>query len=150
MQLAEALNSAIEKDRCATDLEFATFLYEDMAPGLAKRMEKERSNDQNYLKVCGDVMENLVRMFSHELRNKRYSYSFYSAITLLFNYEGSIHRFHYQIPKSDLQRLRTMGQEWRKELGLNDMVDVLVKADETSGNTGWIQGKIVGVNEDIL
>ena len=45
MQLADALNLAVKTDRCATDADFATFLYEDMAPGLAKRMEKERSND---------------------------------------------------------------------------------------------------------
>lgn len=47
------------------------------------------------MKVVGDVLENLVRIFSHELRNKRYSYSFYSAMTLLFNYEAVIHKFHY-------------------------------------------------------
>ena len=30
------------------------------------------------------------------------------------------------------------------------MVDVLVQADERSRNQGWIQGKIVAVNEDTL
>ena len=45
--LATALTEAIVQDRCGSDKDFATFLYEDMAPGLIKRLHKERSNDEN-------------------------------------------------------------------------------------------------------
>lgn len=45
--LAIAMSVAVLNDRCATDPDFATFLYEDMGPGLAKRLSKERSNDEN-------------------------------------------------------------------------------------------------------
>jgi hypothetical protein len=38
---------AANKDRAGSDPDFATFLYEDLAPGLAKRLHKERSNDPN-------------------------------------------------------------------------------------------------------
>lgn len=45
--LATALAEALVQDRCSTDKDFATFLYEDLAPGLIKRLHKERSNDEN-------------------------------------------------------------------------------------------------------
>jgi len=35
----------VASDRCSTDDAFAKFLYEDLAPGLAKRLHKERSQD---------------------------------------------------------------------------------------------------------
>ena len=44
--LAEALMEAITLNRTVIQQEFATFLYEDLAPGLAKRLHKERSNDE--------------------------------------------------------------------------------------------------------
>ena len=40
-----ALLEALNTDRTATDLAFATFIYEDLGPGLAKRLSKEKSND---------------------------------------------------------------------------------------------------------
>lgn len=45
--LADALKLAVSSDRCASDSEFATFLCEDLSPGLAMALQKERSNDQN-------------------------------------------------------------------------------------------------------
>jgi len=43
--LRDTLRAAVECDRCSHDAAFAKFLWEDLAPGLAKRLNKERSND---------------------------------------------------------------------------------------------------------
>ena len=45
--LSEAMRAAHSVNRCASDPAFAKFLYEDLAPGLIKRLHKERSNDEN-------------------------------------------------------------------------------------------------------
>jgi len=43
--ICDTLRAAIKIDRCSTDDAFAKFLYEDLGPGLAKRLHKERSQD---------------------------------------------------------------------------------------------------------
>lgn len=70
-------------------------MYEDLGPGLAKRLAKERSHDENYLRVVADTIQQLIFLFALELKMKRFSPSFISAMTLLFNHDASIHRFHY-------------------------------------------------------
>jgi hypothetical protein len=44
--------------------------------------------------------------------------------------------------------LRTDGQEWRSELGVGDMVDVYVKADDRGKLSGWMQAEISSVDGD--
>lgn len=46
-ELAQAMYLAAQTDRAGKEPGFATFLYEDLAPGLAKRLHKERSSDNN-------------------------------------------------------------------------------------------------------
>lgn len=43
--LRDAMRAAVVSDRCAQDAAFAKFLWSDLGPGLAKRLNKERSND---------------------------------------------------------------------------------------------------------
>jgi hypothetical protein len=43
--LADALRTALTTLRCRNDETFATFLCEEMTPGLCKRLHKERSNN---------------------------------------------------------------------------------------------------------
>jgi hypothetical protein len=57
----------------------------------------------------GDVLEVLVRLFSLDLKAKRFNFNFYSAMTLLFNHEAVIHKYHFQIPDTELKKLRTAG-----------------------------------------
>ena len=44
--IRDTLREAAATDQAATDEPFRQFLYEDLAPGLAKRLYKERSNDE--------------------------------------------------------------------------------------------------------
>jgi hypothetical protein len=39
---------------------------------------------------------------------------------------------------------------WRKELEVDSMVDVYLKADERSLNQGWLQGKVTKVDGDMI
>jgi hypothetical protein len=43
---------AVVTDRVGNEPEFATFLYEDLGPGLAKRLHKERSVDETVSPLC--------------------------------------------------------------------------------------------------
>ena len=45
MIIKKYLAEAVENDRVANDPIFAKFLYEVLAPGLARKLAKERSND---------------------------------------------------------------------------------------------------------
>ena len=102
------------------------------------------------MEVVGGVLEVLVRLFGLDLKEKRYNFNFYSAITLLFNHEAIIHKYHFQIPESELKKLRTADQVWRKELEVDSWVDAYVKADERGRLGGWMQAKITSINEDLL
>lgn len=54
--LLEAMCAAAHNERCSNDAKFATFLYEDLGPGLAKRLTKEKSVNENvserYFESC--------------------------------------------------------------------------------------------------
>ena len=52
------------------------------------------------------------------------------------------------MPEIELQKMRTHGQEWRKDLKAGDRIDCFVKCDEKSKQFGWMQGLIVSVNLD--
>ena len=43
--IVEGMREAIKIDRSGSDPEFSKFLHEELGPGLAKRLYKERSND---------------------------------------------------------------------------------------------------------
>ena len=45
--IRDALMDAAEKDRVGSDLAFAQFLYDDCAPGLCKKLAKERSGNMD-------------------------------------------------------------------------------------------------------
>ena len=45
--IRDFLLDAAQKDRVSKDAVFAKFLYEQCAPGLTKKLAKERSNDNN-------------------------------------------------------------------------------------------------------
>lgn len=102
------------------------------------------------MKIVGDCLENLARLFVAELDARRFNYSFYAAMAHIFNFEGSIHKFHFQISDQELQQLHTVNQQWRQELKVGDNVDAYVKADEKGRLFGWMQGRIVAVMKDTL
>lgn len=49
-----------------------------------------------------------------------------------------------------LKKLRTANQSWRTELKVGDKIDVLVKADEKGGITGFLQANITRIEQDTL
>ena len=102
------------------------------------------------MEVVADVLEVLIRLFANELKAKRYSQSFYTAMVYLFMFDSMLHKYHYQIPDEELRKLRTSNQDWRKELKVGDKIDVYTKADERGRLYGWLQGDIVKVDGDIL
>lgn len=71
-------------------------------------------------------------------------------MTFVFQPECSLHNYHYQIASETLKHLRTSKQTWRKDLKVGDKLDVLVKADEKSPMTGFMQAIITRVEGDTL
>lgn len=61
-----------------------------------------------------------------------------------------MHNYHYQIAAETLKHLRTSKQTWRKDLKVGDKLDVLVKADEKSPLTGFMQAVIKRIEGDTL
>lgn len=72
-----------------------------------------------------------------------------SAMTLLFEHDRLIHRFHFKIPEHELWKKCTQKEEWRSELKVGDMIDVYVRADERSRHKGWMQGTVSQVLQDM-
>lgn len=95
-------------------------------------------------------MEGLVLVFLEELKAKRYNENFIAGMTFVFQPECSLHQYHYQIAAETLKHLRTSKQLWRNELKVGDKIDVLVKADEKSSMTGFLQAVITRVEGDTL
>lgn len=55
--LRDAMAEAESIDRVKSDQEFASFLYKDLAPGLAKRLPNERSSDDKVSDpICIEIM----------------------------------------------------------------------------------------------
>jgi hypothetical protein len=71
-------------------------------------------------------------------------------MTFVFQPECSLHNYHYQIASETLKHLRTSKQAWRKDLKVGDKLDVLVKADEKSPLTGFMQAIITRIEGDTL
>lgn len=51
--LKDAMKKAVETNEAEKDPVFAKFLYDDLAPGLSKRLSKEKSNDNNVSLLVG-------------------------------------------------------------------------------------------------
>jgi propanediol dehydratase small subunit len=73
---------------------------------------------------------------------------------LVFQHDTSLHRLSFQIPDSELKRLRTSNQAWRADLTTNSMVDAYIKAEDLRTNNtplyGWLQARVVSVDGDKL
>ena len=95
-------------------------------------------------------MEGLILVFLSELKAQRYSEPFIAGMTFVFQPDSSLHQYHYQIASETLKHLRTSKQVWRKDLKTGDRVDVLVKGDEKSAMTGFLQAVITRVEGDTL
>jgi len=67
-----------------TDPDWASFIYEHLGPGMAKRLSKEKSYQENYLVAVASVLEGLVLLFIEELKAKRYNESFIVGMTFVF------------------------------------------------------------------
>jgi hypothetical protein len=115
---------------------------------MAKRLYKERSTSNDYLRVVADFLETLTLFFAHEMKASRFSYPFAAAMTQLFNHEASIHKFHYAIADEQLEKLRSV-ETWRKDLSINDMIDVYVRGEERQKPVcGYLQAQITALVGD--
>jgi hypothetical protein len=145
--IRDYLLDAAQKDRVSKDPVFAKFLYEKCAPGLTKKLAKERSNDNNYLRVCAGVLEAFIKLFIIELRNKRYDPNFMEAMTWCFAPEASLHSHAvFQISEDELREMRIKQQRWRLEVKPGDRVDICVEADKVGRVTGWCQATVMAVD----
>jgi hypothetical protein len=59
-------------------------LHQEIGPGMALRLHKETSNDENYLILCGEVIRALIELYVMELKAKRYDAKYMTGMTYLF------------------------------------------------------------------
>ena len=119
-------------------------------------MARERSQSDQYLDTCRDILESLMLFSIPVIQHKIWNIDFLLAIRSILDYDCSLHRLHYQIQESEIQKLYTKGpgQQWRNKLEIGDKVDALLHYyDLQRGNSrgaGWSQATIIDIDEDKL
>jgi len=131
------------------------YVLEELAPGLIRRMCRERSGDNQYLDVCAGVLEGFLDLMLVELKRGRFNQDFLFACRQLFDYDCTLHKANFQIPEETLQSLFTKGsgQAWRNDLKEGDKVDALLHHYDRMGSSrgsGWSQARIARVEQDAL
>ena len=100
-------------------------------------------------------MEAFLNLLIAALKRGHYNPEFLLACRQIFDYDCALHRWNYQIPEKQLQRLftKSSGQSWRAELKEGDQVDALLHYYDRTGSSrgaGWSQAKITKVDGDTL
>ena len=136
-------------------LDTIRYVIEDMAPGLVKKMCRERSTNDNYLEVCGGLLEAFLDLMLAELKARQFNQQFLLACRQIFDYDCMLHKFNFQIADEALHALFTKGtgQEWRSDLKEGDMVDAVQHYRDKAGSSrgsGWATAKIAKVDDDQL
>jgi hypothetical protein len=134
--------------------EHLRYIFEDLAPGLVKKMARERSTSDPYLESCADVLQSLLLFSIPVMKHKIWNVEFLLAIRQILDFDCSLHKLHYTIPEVEIQRLYTRAQSWRTELKAGDKVDALLHSYDTqrsqSRGAGWSKAEIIDVDGDKL
>lgn len=120
---------------------------------MMKKLEKEFSVNSTYLEPVAQLLEEFIKFFYLELNAGRYHSAFMMGMVYLFKHDCLIFtQSHFRIAEEEIQKLACLGQTWRSEIKVGDMLDVWVKADDkiTSSLQGWMQGKVVDLEDDQL
>ena len=71
------------------------YIFEDVAPGIVKKMQRERSNDATYLEVCASVLKELLLLSIPIMQRKIWNVEFLLAIREIMQHECTLHRLHF-------------------------------------------------------
>jgi hypothetical protein len=71
------------------------YILEDMGPSLIKKMCRERSGDEQYLEVCGGVLEGFLNLFLTELKRKHFHVEFLYACRQMFDFDCTLHKYNF-------------------------------------------------------
>jgi len=66
------------------DPDFAEYINNTLGIRIMPQMAREKSNDQQYLDVCADVLESWIRLFLDNMKKKRFHEKFICALTWCF------------------------------------------------------------------
>lgn len=83
LYIRDELKKAHEANRADTDLEFRKVLY-SIGANFPFRLSKETSNDPAYIRGIGELLDILIRLFTHELKQGRYEKTYVAGMTYLF------------------------------------------------------------------
>jgi hypothetical protein len=78
------------------------YILEDFSPGLIRKMCREGSQDDQYLEVCGGVLEGFLNLLLIELRRGHFNQDFLIACRQMFDFDCTLHKFNFQIPDETL------------------------------------------------
>jgi hypothetical protein len=84
------MREAYAKNQAEGDMFFRKFLYEDLAPQMMKRLEKEFSVNSTYLDPIAELLEEFIKQFYVELKAGRFHKGFISGMVYLFKHDCSI------------------------------------------------------------
>lgn len=127
------------------------YIFTEIAPTIVKKLNRERSNDQEYLDACSAILREILLFSIPVMKRKIWNFDFLLAMRSVLDYENVLHRVHFQISDAEIQKLFTKGtaQQWRTQLKVGDKVDALLHYyDKTRGfsrGAGWSQAQITEV-----
>ena len=125
--ISKYLQKAYQTDQAASDPVFAKFLYEEIAPGLMKRLSQEYSYDNEYLEIVADLLFDMIALLTLEIKADRFDPTFIESMLWVFLPESKIHNTSncYKITEQELRKMRMQAEKWRSEIKVGDSIDVL-------------------------
>lgn len=100
-----AVSTKDEEPKVPKDL--IKHVEEELAPSLIRKMCRETSKDDEYLEICGGVLEAFLDLLLVELKRGHFSQDFLFACRQMFDFDCTLHKCNFQIPSDTLQRLFT-------------------------------------------
>jgi hypothetical protein len=109
------LREAYRTEQVESDPIFAKFLYEEIGPGLMKRLSQEYSYDNEYLEIVAELLFDMIALLSLEIKAGRFDSTFIESMLYVFLPESKIHTSSacYKITEPELRKMRMQAETWR-------------------------------------
>lgn len=82
--------------------EHLNYVFNEIAPTLVKKINRERSNDQEYLDACSAILREILLFSIPVMKRKIWNFDFLLAMRGVLDYENILHRVHFQISDAEI------------------------------------------------
>lgn len=82
--------------------EHLNYIFNEIAPTIVKKLNRERSHDQEYLDACSFILREILLFSIPIMKRKIWNFEFLLAIRSILDYENILHRVHFQISDAEI------------------------------------------------